>query len=171
LNIVLVGFMGTGKTVVARALAERLSMKYLDLDDEIEKKEGRSINEIFRQDGEAHFRYLEKLAVKRISGLDNQVLATGGGVVLDKENVEHLKNNGVLICLTSRPEIIYSRVKDQTQRPLLNVDDPLRKIRDLLSARQPYYAKANFTVDTSKLTVEETIDKIIKLLKRRYTQI
>ncbi|MEA3328145.1 MAG: shikimate kinase [Candidatus Omnitrophota bacterium] len=164
MNIVLVGFMGTGKTVVARALARKLGRKYLDLDDEIERQTGRSINEIFKQDSEQHFRRLEKITAKKVSRLDDQVLATGGGVVLDKQNIDNLKKNGVLVCLSSRPEIIYSRVKGRIHRPLLNVDDPLTKIKDLLSARKPYYAKADFAIDTSELTVEEVVNKIVKLL-------
>ena len=166
MNIILVGFMGTGKTVVARVLAGRLKMKYLDVDDVIEADAGCSVNEIFLKSGEAHFRYLEKQAVRKVSALDKQVIATGGGVVLDKQNIERLKDNGILVCLSATPEVVYSRVKAQRHRPLLNVDRPREAIKNLLDIRQPYYSQADFTIDTSELTVEETVKKIIKLLKR-----
>ncbi len=164
MNIILVGFMGTGKTVVAQALARKLKMKYVDLDDVIEADAGRSINEIFAESGENHFRYLEKQAAKKISSLDKQVIATGGGVVLDKQNVENLKKNGTMVCLTATPEVIYSSVKDQRHRPLLNVNKPQEAIKRLLDTRQPYYAQADFTIDTSGLTVEQAVNKIVKLL-------
>ncbi len=164
MNIILVGFMGTGKTAVAQALAGKLKMKYVDLDDVIEADAGRSINKIFAESGEDHFRYLEKQAAKKISSLDKQVIATGGGVVLDKQNVENLKKNGTMVCLTATVEVIYSRVKDQQSRPLLNVDKPREAIKRFLDTRQPYYARADFTIDTSNLTVEQAVNKIVKLL-------
>ena len=86
--------------------------------------------------------------------------------MLDKQNIEKLKDNGILVCLSATPEVIYSRVKAQRHRPLLNVDRPREAIKNLLDIRQPYYSQANFTIDTSKLTVEETVKKIVKLLKR-----
>lgn len=164
MNIILVGFMGTGKTAVARALARKLKMRYIDLDDIIEADEGRSIKDIFAESGEGRFRYLEKQAAKKISSLDKQVIATGGGVVLDKQNVENLKKNGIMVCLTATPEVIYARVKDQSHRPLLKVDKPQEVIKELLESRRPYYAKADFTIDTSGLTVEQVVNKIVKLL-------
>lgn len=167
MNIVLVGFMGTGKTVVAKRLAERLGMKYLDLDDVIESWDGRRISQIFAEDGEPGFRQLEKKAAAKISKLDNLVLATGGGVVLDSENVRNLKQNGVMICLTATPEIIYARVKDETHRPILNISDPMAKINELLDFRAPYYARADFTIDTSKISVDEITDKILELIKEK----
>lgn len=167
MNIVMVGFMGTGKTVVAKRLAKRLGMKYLDLDDVIESDDGRRISQIFAEDGESHFRQLEKKAAAKMSKLDSLVLATGGGVVLYEENVRNLKRNGVMICLTATPEIIYARVKDETYRPLLNIPDPMAKINELLDFRAPYYAKADFTIDTSELSVGEVIDKILELIKEK----
>ena len=167
MNIALVGFMGTGKTVVAKRLAKRLGMKYLDLDDVIESDDGRRISQIFAEDGESYFRSLEKKAARSVSKLGNQVIATGGGVVLDEENVRNLKQNGVMICLTATPEIIYARVKDAPHRPLLNIPDPVAKINELLDFRAPYYAKADFTIDTSKISVDEITDKILELIKRK----
>jgi len=149
MNIVLVGFMGTGKTVVAKRLAKRLGMKYLDLDDVIESDDGRRISQIFAEDGESYFRSLEKKAARSVS------------------NVRNLKQNGVMICLTATPEIIYARVKDETYRPLLNIPDPVAKINELLDFRAPYYAKADFTIDTSKISVDEITDKILELIKRK----
>ncbi len=164
MNIILVGFMGTGKTAVARALARKLKMKYVDLDDVIEADAGRSINKIFAESGEDHFRYLEKEAARKVSSLDQQVVATGGGVVLDKQNMKNLSKNGVVVCLTATAAVIYSRVKDQSHRPLLKVDKPQEAIKRLLDIRQPYYARADFTIDTSEMTAEETVSKIVKML-------
>lgn len=170
MNIVLVGFMGTGKTVVAKKLAKMRGMEYLDLDDVIESDRGQAISQIFAEDGEPSFRKLEKETAARISKLDNLVLATGGGVVLDPDNVKNLKRNGVMICLEAEPEVIYSRVKDQTHRPLLNIPDPMKKIRELLDARAPYYAKADFLIDTSDLTIDEVVGEILKIIKTKRTK-
>ncbi len=164
MNIILVGFMGTGKTAVAQALARKLKMKYVDLDDVIETDAGRSINKIFAESGEDHFRYLEKEAARKVSSLDQQVVATGGGVVLDKQNMKNLSKHGIVVCLTATPAVIYSRVKGQRHRPLLKVDKPREAIKRLLESRHPYYAKADFTIDTSGLMVEQVVNKIVKSL-------
>ena len=106
----------------------------------------------------------ENMGRKLVISLNKQVIATGGGVVLDKQNVENLKKNGIMVCLTATPEIIYARVKDQSHRPLLKVDKPQEVIKEFLESRRPYYAKADFTIDTSGLTVEQVVNKIVKLL-------
>jgi shikimate kinase len=160
-NIYLVGFMGTGKSVVGRSLAVKLKAQFLDLDLSIEDKQGRKIKDIFAKEGEAYFRNLEKQAVRDISKKDSTVVACGGGVVLDKDNLVTLKRSGVLICLTARPEVILKRCQGDVKRPLLNVSDPLGKIKELLAAREPFYTQADLSIDTSDLTVQAVVDKIL----------
>ena len=159
-NIALVGFMGTGKTTIARLLANQLNVECVDLDMLIEEKEGMPIVDIFKNKGEPYFRKIEKDIVFEASSSRGKVIACGGGVVLDKENVGKLKNNGLKICLTARPEIILTRTKSYSHRPLLNVDDAKVKIKELLKTRQPYYAQADYTLDTSDLDIEGVVKNI-----------
>ena len=159
-NIVLVGFMGTGKTVLARRLSEKLGMEYVSTDSLIEEKERRSISDIFSKEGEDYFRAVEKDVVKEASRMNNAVIDAGGGVVLDSENTEVLKKKGIVVCLWSEPEVILERTKEYTHRPLLNVDNPLDKIRELVAFRKPFYERADYHIDTSKLQVEEVVNKI-----------
>lgn len=164
-NIALVGFMGTGKTVIGRRLADSLGIDYLDLDEFIEKKEGMQIADIFQQKGEGYFRSVEKNIVAEVSAQASKVIACGGGVVLNEENIKNLKKNGVLICLSARPEVILERTKTFTHRPLLNVASSKERIEELLKLRQPYYAKADYTIDTSELAPEEVVHKILEWIK------
>ena len=168
-NIVLVGFMGTGKTVVAKGLAKRLKMKFADLDDLIEERESKKISQIFAESGEPYFRQVEKEIVREVSQQKNRVIASGGGVVLDEENIQNLKRNGIMICLSAKPEAILERTKGYLHRPLLNTEDPKAKIEELLKFRAPFYAKANYTIDTSELTIEEVIEKVIEISNEAQT--
>ena len=154
-NIVLVGFMGTGKTSVGRRLASQLRMRYVDTDDIIERDSGRRIAHIFEEDGEPAFRDLESEAVLKASQLYNHVISTGGGVVLRASNMEALKQNGIIFCLTATPEEIYRRVRHQTHRPLLQTPDALAKIRSMLEERHPYYAEADYKVRTTGRSFRE----------------
>jgi len=164
-NIVLVGFMGTGKTTVARAVAKKLKMRYVSTDELIEKSENLSISDIFSEKGERHFREVEKIAVKEASGMQNAVIDAGGGVVMDPENIARLKKKGVIVCLTAAPEVILDRTKKYTHRPLLNVDDPLAKIKELIEKRKPFYARADYSIDTSMLPREEVVREIERVAK------
>lgn len=166
-NIVLIGFMGTGKTTVGRRLAARLNRKFVDTDTAIEELTGKSIVEIFRKDGPIRFRSEEKLQAKKLADKEDLVISTGGGMVLDKENVELLKKNGVLICLTADPEVIYNRVKNKRKRPLLQKGNVRETIYALMNERDGAYYVAEFTVDTGKGTPDETVDKIINFLKEK----
>ena len=163
-NIVLVGFMGTGKSAVSRLLARQLNRPFLDLDDRISSAAGRSIPEIFASEGEAGFRKRESKAVEWASGLKNYVIATGGGVMLEEANVERLKKSGVLICLSARPDIIIQRTLNTLpSRPLLsNGPDPRGKVEELLNLRAPFYALADRTVDTSDRSVDQVVEKIMR---------
>lgn len=166
-NITLVGFMGTGKTAVARRISKRLKMMYVSTDDMIEKRAGKSINDIFAQDGEPHFRKLEKEAVREAASMENAVIAAGGGVVLDDENISNLKKGGVVVCLWASPEDIFERTKSYAHRPLLNVPDPLGKIRELLERRAPYYKKADCEVDTSGKSADDVTEEVIRIAEKR----
>ena len=145
----LVGFMGTGKTSIGRRLATQLRMRYVDTDDIVERDSGRCISDIFAEDGEPAFRELESEAVRKVSKLYNYVISTGGGVVLKEANMVELKRNGIVFCLTATPEEIYRRVRHQSHRPLLQTPDPLTKIKSMMEERHPYYAKADYMVETT----------------------
>jgi len=164
MNIVLVGFMGTGKTSVGKLLAQKTGMKYISTDEVIEDKERRSINDIFKKNGETYFRRIEKEVVKKVSELDRFIIDAGGGVVLDEENVCNLKQNGKIICLEAGVDAILERTKRYRYRPLLNVDNPGAKVEELLKARAPFYAKADVSIDTTALTVEQVAEKIKKVI-------
>jgi len=161
-NIVLTGFMGAGKSSVGRKLAKKLGMNVVDTDDVVERNAGMKISQIFEKYGEAHFRELEKKAVEEVSELQNHVIITGGGVVLKQENMKNLRRNGIIVYLHARPEVLYERVKKETHRPLLQVKDPLKRIKELLGFRAPFYANNDFTVDTSGLTVEQVVEEIVR---------
>lgn len=162
-NIILIGFMGTGKTTIATKLALRLKMKYASTDDLIEKKEKATINEIFTKKGEDHFRDVESEVIREVSGMENMVIDAGGGAVIREENMTNFRSNGIVICLTAGAEVIMERTKKYKHRPLLNVEDPKRRIRDLMEKRAPYYAKCDYSFDTGKLTVKQVIEKIVEI--------
>ena len=166
-NIALIGFMGTGKTVVGQALAKRLGRKFLELDSLIEQKAGKPIPEIFQQDGEIAFRELEIEATKEVAGQQNTVIACGGGIVLNKINIDRLRAGGSVVYLTASPRAILKRVaSEKGQRPLLEVDDPALTIRNLLKFRKPYYERAaDVTIRTSKLDIDAIAEQIIEKLQ------
>lgn len=164
-NIVLTGFMGTGKSSVGRRLARRLGLKFVDTDELITKQAGMSVKDIFDQFGEPKFRELERQVVARVSGEKGLVIATGGGVVLDQGNMNNLRRTGIVICLTASPEDILARTGGRNERPLLNTDEREKKVRDLLEYRRPFYARADLTVDTSSLDQREVMEKILKFIK------
>ncbi|MFQ6091562.1 MAG: shikimate kinase [bacterium] len=167
-GVVLVGFMGTGKTVVGKKLAERLQMKFIDVDGLIEERSGTSISEIFDRFGEPHFRKVEKEVVAEVSAGDGLVVATGGGAVLDPENVTNLKSMGKMIHLSARPDVILERTKDADDRPLLETADRRKQIAALLAKRAPFYARADYEIDTSELSVEDVVDEIVSYLKESF---
>ncbi len=165
-NIVLVGFMGTGKTAAAKLLAERTGMTYLSIDDMIVAKEGMPINDIFKKKGERYFRKVEKEVIAEAVRGDNLVIDAGGGAVIDKGNMAAFRNNGIIICLWADEKVIYERIKHCTNRPLLNVADPVSKIRELLTERRGFYEKADKHIDTTELTLEETV-KALKDIEKK----
>ena len=125
--------MGTGKTVVGKLLSEKLGKEFLELDWLIEEQAGKSIPDIFKESGEIGFRELEIEVTKQVAGRKNVVIACGGGIVLNKINTDRLRQNGVTVCLTAKPEVILERVSvEQGQRPLLEVEDQLKTIKEML---------------------------------------
>ncbi len=166
-SIALIGFMGAGKTAVGRALAEKLGREFLELDSLIEQKAGQTIPEIFRDGGEIAFRELEIEVVKEVAGKKNTVIACGGGVVLNKINIDRLKKECILVYLTASPAVILKRTSgDKNERPLLNAADRLVTINELLKFRRPFYERAaGITVDTTGLDINSIAAQIIKKLK------
>lgn len=165
-NIVLIGFMGTGKSVVGRRLAVELKWSFYDTDHLIETRSGMKISEIFEQQGEETFRALEREIVKEVSQREKCVISTGGGVVTNPENVEDLTAKGELICLTAPPEIIFARIKRRMGvRPLLSGEDTFERIKTLLKERQPFYTQATFTLDTTYLSIEKIVEAIHRRMR------
>jgi len=166
-NIALIGFMGVGKTVVGEALAKKLNRKFVELDSLIEQKAGKSIPEIFQQDGEIAFRELEIEVAKEVSRGENQVIACGGGIVLNKINIERLREKSIIVCLTASPRVILKRtLGDESIRPVLKSANKALHIKELLRFRKPFYERAaDIKIDTSKLDVESVAEQIIMKLK------
>jgi len=166
-NVALIGFMGAGKTAVGEALAKKLSRKFVELDLLIERKTGKSIPEIFQQDGEVAFRGLEIEATKEIAREKYLVIACGGGIVLNKINIDRLREESIIVYLTASPGAILKRVStEEGQRPLLEVDNPTLTIRELLRFRKPFYERAaDIKIDTSKLDIDSVVEQIINELK------
>ncbi|MFC2011224.1 shikimate kinase [Chloroflexota bacterium] len=166
-NIALIGFMGTGKTAVGQSLAIKLGREFLEMDSLIEQKAGKSIPEIFQQDGEIAFRELEIRVTKEVTKMKNVVIACGGGLVLNKINIDRLRENARIIYLTASPRVILKRTSNEPgQRPLLEVDNPTLAVKELLKFRKPFYERAaDTTIDTSKLDINAVAEQIIEQLK------
>jgi len=168
-NIAITGFSAAGKSVVAQKVAERLSWTFIDTDAEIVRLSGKSISEIFKQDGEEKFRQLERKVLNQTCHRENAVIATGGGAIIEPENQRLLLETSVVVCLEAKPETIYQRLLNDTLyaanpvvRPLIAGDNPLERIRQLKSKRQSYYAVADWTVHTDNLTIDEVSQEVIK---------
>ncbi|HIC17799.1 TPA: shikimate kinase [Candidatus Poribacteria bacterium] len=160
-NIVLIGFMGTGKTTVGQQISKELWMPMVDTDTMVEVDNQMIIGEIFDRYGEDYFRNLETAAVRKVSKFKSHVISTGGGVVLRFENLNLLQENGLLFCLRATPEEIFERIKDESRRPLLKDPDPPNKIRQLLQARQAHYQRIEHQIETTNLSIEEVTNQII----------
>jgi len=166
-SIALTGFMGTGKTAVGKALAERSGKEFIELDSLIEQKAGKAIPEIFQQDGEITFRELEIEVTKEVSQRRNVVIACGGGVVLNKINIDRLKKECLVVYLTASPRVILKRTSgDKSERPLLKAADKALTIRELLKFRKPFYERAaDIKINTSKLDINSVVEQIISKVK------
>lgn len=163
-NIVLIGFMGSGKSTVGIRLSYRMRRVVEDTDKLIEKKQGRKISDIFAQEGEAYFRELETDMLKElISKLQGYIISVGGGTPVREENRSLLKQLGKVIYLRIQPETVYERLKNDTTRPLLQCENPLERIQSLLESRkEAYEGCADVIIDVDGLTVEEIVEKIAK---------
>jgi shikimate kinase len=161
-NLYLVGFMGTGKTSVGRAAAARLGYRFLDSDHEIERAAGRTVTEIFAERGEAAFRALEREFVERGHPASRHVISCGGGLVVPPGMAELLKTKGVVMCLHASPETIHRRTQSGRHRPLLDVPDPLARIRELLAAREPAYRRAGTVILTDGRTQADIVAHILR---------
>ncbi len=176
-NIILTGFSYTGKSAVARTMARTMGWRFVDTDQLIVQSTGRPIPEIFSGDGEARFRSLEKAALAEACGQRNVVIATGGGVVMDPDNVRTMGESGVVICLEAQPVTIHQRLRQAERRspskrarPLLAGDDPLSNIKRIKAERQPFYAVADWTVHTDTLSVDEVVEEALRgygIVKRK----
>jgi len=166
-NIVMFGFMGTGKTSVGKELADALGMEFLDMDHIIEEREGRSINEIFANDGEPFFRALERKLVQELSAREGLVIGTGGGVVLNGNNISDFSATGLCVCLSADPEEILKRLEKDGSRPLLAEGDKLAKIRGILDSRKDLYAEVPVQIDTTGLSISEIVRRIVQMVSPR----
>lgn len=164
-NVVLTGFMATGKTDVGRLLATRLGFAFLDCDGEIEREQGMTVSDIFVRFGEDGFRDREAAVIARLSEREHVVIATGGGAVLRSENRARLRKNGVIVCLTASPETILRRTEGTHHRPLLTVPNPLDRIRELIKLRRPFYEDADILIDTEGKSPAEVAEEILDGLK------
>jgi shikimate kinase len=160
-NIVLVGFMGTGKSTVGRLLAARLGRPFVDMDEEIERRAGRPIPEIFAREGEPAFRRLERALVRELSARSGLVIAPGGGIVLDPANVADFARSGLVACLAAAPATILARVGQDPHRPLLQGGDPLGRIVALLDRRRDLYEAIPFRIDTDGLAPEAVAERVL----------
>ena len=169
-QIVLTGFMATGKSEVGRRLARELGRVFIDTDGMVEATVGRTVAEIFAEEGEQQFRALEREAVKRACTVADAVVATGGGALLDPDSRQRLTTAGVLVCLTATPDEIVRRLGSADDRPLLAALSPTERrsqIDRLLAERAPIYGCANHRVDTTGLSIDEVVTRVAALVAGR----
>jgi len=160
-NIALIGFMGTGKSSVGQMVAAQLHFTFLDTDHVIESRAGKTISEIFAQQGEPAFRKLERNIVGELVGRKKTVISTGGGLPANPENLASLKTHSLVVCLWASPEKIWERVRSQTHRPLLHEPDPLAKIHSLLAEREPFYREADVLLNTEMRSLKDVAQQVI----------
>ncbi|MBI9021182.1 MAG: shikimate kinase [Verrucomicrobia bacterium] len=161
-NIILVGFMGTGKTVTGRVLAERTGLELVDMDSLIEARQGKTIPEIFATDGEPAFRAMERELVQELAQRDGLIISTGGGIVLNPDNIADFEKTGLVVCLKASPEMVFQRLEKDASRPLL-AGDKKTQIASILETRSPFYDAIAHGIDTDGLTAEETAEPILAL--------
>ena len=164
-NLVLTGFMGTGKTTVGKILAKKLGYRFVDSDEEIETTEGKKISELFELYGESGFRDIESRVIAQLAEKTNCVIATGGGVVLRKENIDRLRENGVVVLLRANIETIAQRLADKTDRPLA-LGKSVEELAQKLADRTPYYENNDFAFDIEDLSPLGIADRIIEIYKK-----
>jgi shikimate kinase len=168
-NLVLVGFMGSGKSSVGKLVAHRLGFQFCDCDGVVVERSGMEISDIFAKHGEAYFRDLESRALESFTHLNRCVISTGGGAVLRQSNRELLRQIGLVVLLTAREEVIFDRACRNSKRPLLKTADPRKTINEMLAQRAPAYeAAAQVRIDTSELTHEQAADAVIATARKAF---
>jgi shikimate kinase len=165
-NIILIGFMGTGKTTVGMILAERLNCPFADSDALIEARANLSISDIFKSYGEKYFRILENEVIRNIINIGRMVIATGGGAVLNPENFKIIKENGIVIALDASPDTLWARLKNDCTRPLLASDNPRNTLESMYKIRRPVYSQAHHVVSVDDKNPEQIVEEIIQKLKQ-----
>lgn len=165
-NIFLIGFMGAGKSTIARTLKTKYNMQLVEMDEQIEAEQGMKISEIFATKGEEHFRMLETQLLEALQQQENTVVSCGGGAAMRQCNVDAMKKSGKIVYLSAQPETIYERVRHFHNRPLLEGNMNVEYITGLMNARLPkYLAAADFSVDTDGRSAEEICEEIIKAVQ------
>ncbi len=160
-NIVLIGLMGSGKTATGKLIAQKTSMNFVDSDELIVEKAGKSINKIFQEDGESCFREIEAEVIKNAAQKSGCVISTGGGAVLRLENLRNLKETGILFYLEAPAEVLWQRIRECSSRPLLNKDNPVEILQNLINVRKSFYETADFTIHTENTPVEEVAEQVL----------
>jgi len=167
-NIYLIGMMGSGKTVTGKILADLLDCEFVDLDAEIQKREKRTISEIFSESGEPYFRDVESSVLEHFSKQADQVIATGGGIVLCEENVRRMKKTGTVVLLKASAESLWQRVRYAKDRPLLNKPDPFGALRQILVDRESFYENAcHFSILTDGKIADDIASEVQEMLRSR----
>lgn len=164
-NIIIMGFMGTGKTTVGKQLAARLGLTFVDMDHMIEERAAKPISRIFAEEGEPAFRRMERALVQELCGREGLVVGCGGGVVLNPDNIADYARTGLVVCLTATAEVIYKRTAQERHRPLLEEQDRFQRIVDLLEKRRALYAAVPNPIDTTTLTPEQIVARIEALYR------
>lgn len=165
-NLYLVGFMGTGKTTIGRVVAQKLNFELLDSDHEIERRRGKSVPQIFEEEGEPAFRELERAFIVDGHPPQRCVVACGGGLVVQPGMLDALKAKGVVICLHASLETILKRTQGSRNRPLLNVDDPMERIRKLYTVREPIYRRSGTLILTDGRPLHDIVSHVIRTYHR-----
>jgi shikimate kinase len=161
-NLVLTGFMGSGKSSVGRLAAAHLRFRFVDTDTLIEARAGKSISVVFAQEGEAGFRERERQAVADLKNCRRTVIATGGGLVTNPANLDSLREHAMIVCLWASPDTLYERTRYAGHRPLLKNNDPLATIRRLVSEREPFYKRADVLINTEQRSLREVTQQVLK---------
>ena len=164
MNISLIGMMGSGKTCIGELLAKLLNMSFVDTDKQIIKTEKTSINQIFAQKGETYFREIETATLKNVLNFNNQIISTGGGIIKSDENLSLLKEKSVVFYLKASPDILFERIKNNKERPLLNVENMKDKIKTILQERISQYEKAQYIIVTDDKSPIEIANEIIGII-------
>lgn len=170
MNIVLIGYRGSGKSTVGRRLAARLKLRFVDIDDLIEERQGVAISDIVKSHGWGHFRKLERNTIEEISKEDHFIIAPGGGAVLDTDNVKALRKNGLIIWLKAEKQTLLKRMDQDpgtgTRRPALTGKGTSEELKEVMSLREPIYERVSeIQIDTSRIDVETVVENVLTVLK------